>query len=80
MEVAADNLGLQGKSDDDQPDHQDAKSWHYIVQLSYAQLEAFDRVQRQQLTRMEFILQYPASESGLKPRKTKESGRRIAFR
>ncbi len=47
MEVTADNLGLQGKSEDDQPDHQDAKSWHYIVQLSYAQLEAFDRVQRQ---------------------------------
>ncbi len=80
MEVAADKLGLQGKSEDDQPDRHDAKSWHSTVQLSYAQLEAFDRVQRQQLTRLELFLQYPASEFDLKPRKTKDSGRRIAFR
>jgi hypothetical protein len=31
MEVAADDLGLQYKSDNDQPSRQGAQSWHYTV-------------------------------------------------
>jgi len=31
MEMSANDLGVQCKSDNDQPSHQDAQSWHYIV-------------------------------------------------